>query len=524
MNKTDTTKTPGGILVPAGYQFMEYAPPQPESREIATTLDGRDITRGYISPDQLALSGDSVLQLRGAGSYDIYQDIRSDAQVHATLQQRQLAMVAAEWEVLPGGPRRVDRKAADQLAEQLTGVNWDKVSGLMHWGVFYGVGVAELLWSRDGAQVGIADIKVRDRNRFRFDAAGRCRLLTTASPAGELLPPAKFWQFSTGADHADEPYGLGLAHWCYWPVQFKKQGIRFWLIHLDKFGSPTAKGVFPPNATPEEQKKLLYTLRAIQTDAGIIVPEGTDISLLERAAGGRAEHHELVRYMDSLIAKVNLGQTLTSESEGGQYKAEVQMEVRQALTKADADLLCDSFSRGPGAWLAQWNYPSAKPPRVRRLTEDAEDLNARAEREHRLWQMGFVPTLETVNETYPGEFERLAVAQPAPSAVRPAGVEGAGTDATIALAEAAEAVGEGELEALAEQLDGDALQALLEPMLAPLLQLVRQDPAGALGRLAEVAPNMDIDALQESVARMLFVAELWGQVNEDGSPASSDAL
>ena len=494
--------------------FMEPTPARPEPREIATTLDGRDITRGYISPDQLTLSGDSVLQLRGAGNYDIYQDIRSDAQVHATLQQRQLAMVAAEWEVMPGGDKRVDRQAADQLTEQLTAINWDKVSSLMHWGVFYGYGIAEMLWGRDGAAVSIEDIKVRDRNRFRFDAAGRCRLLTTASPAGELLPPAKFWQFSTGADHSDEPYGLGLAHWCYWPVQFKKQGIRFWLIHLDKFGSPTAKGVFPPNASLEEQNKLLYTLRAIQTDSGIIVPEGTDISLLERSTGGRAEHHELVRYMDGMIAKVNLGQTLTSESEGGQYKAEVQMEVRQALTKADADLLCDSFSRGPATWLARWNYPAAKSPRVRRLTEDPEDLNARAEREHKLWQMGFVPTLETINETYPGEFEPLVVA--APEAPLPTGETAERPAPAAAFAEGDAAIDLAD--PYTDQLQRRAA-ADMDALIAPLKRLVMT--AESLPELRDsiyaLYQDLPSEQLATLMAEAMAAAELGGMVEvEEG--------
>ena len=515
MKNNNVTKTPGGILVPAGYAFMEPTPAKPEPREIATTLDGRDITRGYISQDQLTLAGDSVLQLRGAGNYDIYQDIRSDAQVHATLQQRQLSMVSAEWEVMPGGDKRVDRQAADQLTEQLTAVNWDKVSSLMHWGVFYGFGVAEMLWGRDGSHVSIEDIKTRDRNRFRFDAAGRCRLLTTASPSGELLPPAKFWQFSTGADHADEPYGLGLAHWCYWPVQFKKQGIRFWLIHLDKFGSPTAKGVFPPNASKEEQNKLLYTLRAIQTDSGIIVPEGTDISLLERSAGGRAEHHELVRYMDGMIAKVNLGQTLTSESEGGQYKAEVQMEVRQALTKADADLLCDSFSRGPATWLSNWNYPNAVPPRVRRLTEDPEDLNSRAEREHKLWQMGFVPTLETVNETYPGEFERVAAAGTEPDPAADGGVGGL----EKAFAEALQTgLGDDLADPYSDQLQRKAADDMTA-LIAPLKRLVMTAESMEALRdgIYDLYADLPSDQLAVLMAEGMAAAELGGMVEvEEG--------
>ena len=57
------------------------------------------------------------------------------------------------------------------------------------------------------------------------------------------------------------------------------------------------------------------------------------------------------------------------------YKADVQNSVRQELIKADADLLCESFNRGPARWLTEWNYPGAASPRVFRLTEPEEDLS-----------------------------------------------------------------------------------------------------------------------------------------------------
>ena len=38
---------------------------KPELQEVATTLDGRDITRGYVSPLQLMQPTDSVLASRG---------------------------------------------------------------------------------------------------------------------------------------------------------------------------------------------------------------------------------------------------------------------------------------------------------------------------------------------------------------------------------------------------------------------------------------------------------------------------
>ena len=55
----------------------------------------------------------------------------------------------------------------------------------------------------------------------------------------DLMPDRKFWTISTGAEHSDEPYGVGLARSLYWPVWFKRNNVQFWLIFLEKFGMPT---------------------------------------------------------------------------------------------------------------------------------------------------------------------------------------------------------------------------------------------------------------------------------------------
>ncbi|AFL76223.1 DUF935 domain-containing protein [Thiocystis violascens] len=349
-------------------------PKRPEAREIASTLDGRDITRGYVDPLMLLLPQDDILVERGANAPGFYRQILSDAQVGATLQQRRLALLRTEWQVIPGGETRVDRQAAALIEETLERIRWDAVCAGMHYGVFYGHAVAECLWAREGSRIVLDAVRVRDRARFGFDGAQRLRLRTASQSNGELLPERKFWNFRTGADHDDEPYGLGLAHWLYWPVLFKRANIKFWLIAAEKFGSPTAMGVFPPNATAQERQQLLATLRAIQTDAGVILPEGMTIELLEAKRAGGTDYPALCAYMDAAIAKLVLGQVMTSEAVGGQYKAEVQDQVKDDLVKADADLICDSFNRSVVRWLVDWNHPGAAYPKVWRQVDDADNI------------------------------------------------------------------------------------------------------------------------------------------------------
>lgn len=204
---------------------------RPELREIASTEDGRDITRGWVEGLALLQPQDGILARAGGliSGYDAYRQILSDWQVAATLQQRRLALLSTETQVIAGGTRRIDQVAADFVREQLLRLPFDQILGQMHHTLFYGFGVAELLWTREGRHLVWDQIRVRDRRRFAYAPNGALKLLTFAQPQGESLPPRNFWHVQTGADHGDEPYGMGLAHWCYWPVLFKRSNIRFWL-------------------------------------------------------------------------------------------------------------------------------------------------------------------------------------------------------------------------------------------------------------------------------------------------------
>ncbi|MHB1273626.1 MAG: DUF935 domain-containing protein [Rhodanobacter sp.] len=384
-------------------------------REIATIGEGRDITRGYLGP--LLIPQDRLLNYRG-DDLRVYENVLSEPQVASVLQQRRLAITQCEWRVDPASEARVDKKAADFLRTQLERVGWDRVTGLMHYGVFYGYAVSEVIYGRDGSQVTLEAIKVRNRRRFRFDKNAGLRLLTYANMIpGEPCESPYFWHYATGADNDDEPYGLGLAHWLYWLAIFKRNGLKFWLTFLEKFGQPTAVGTYDQAATPAERAALLQAALAVQTDSGIILPKGMELVLLEAARSGAADYEKFNNTMDDMIAKVVIGQSMTSEVRGGQYKSEMQHDVRQDLVKADADLICESFNLTVARWLTAWNFPAAQPPRVYRVVEEPEDLNTLAKRDQEIAQMGFKPTLKYVTDTYGGEWEEAAPPPAAPPGI-----------------------------------------------------------------------------------------------------------
>ena len=380
---------------------------KPVFDEVAS-LAKEDIASAFVG--ELRDVRDEILRA-APGGIDAYKRLLTDDQVYATYQQRRRAITSREWSVEPGGPRRADRRAADWLKETLMHVGWDRVVERMHFGVFYGYAVAELMYGRDGRYVALDQIRVRDRKRFRFDRDGLLRLITpTDRTRGELMPPRKFWYFSTGGDHDDDPYGMGLAHYLYWPVWFKRNGVKFWLIFLEKFGAPTPVGKYEPGTSDPEKRKLLQGLAALTADAGMIYPKTMEVELLEASRSGRAGYELLYDKMNEAISKVNLSQTMTTDQGSSEAQARVHEEVAETVQKSDSGLICGSFNGGtpwseaPVAWLTQWNFPGASPPEVRYNFEEEEDLNTRAERDTKIAGMGFAPSQKYIQETYGGEW------------------------------------------------------------------------------------------------------------------------
>lgn len=372
---------------------------KPTLGEIAQADHGIRMAKAYTA--MLMENPDSVLQQRGR-DMRIYDEILKDDQVKSCFQQRRLAVLESEWEVEPASESPEDKAAAEFIKEQLQNVTFDEITDKMLYGTFYGYSVAECLWAIDGNRITLDAIKVRERSRFKFDLEGNLKLIKVDHPNGIKLPECKFWVFSTGADHSDNPYGLGLAQALYWPSFFKRNGIKFWLIFLEKFGMPTAAAKLPPGQSndPIEKGKALAALDAIQSDSGVVIPDNVVIELIEAARSGTADYDVLCQRMDKAISKVILSQTMTTDDGSSRSQAEVHKGVGQSVIKSDADLVCESLNQQVVKWLTQWNFPSAAPPRVWRNTEPEEDLAARAERDKKICTLGYEPTEEYVTETY----------------------------------------------------------------------------------------------------------------------------
>ncbi len=350
---------------------------------------------------------DDILSNKLSGEINGYRNLLTDTTVFGTWQQRQTALVQLERQVIPADPENpADVEVAEFIKTQIEKLNFDKILKAMQWGVYYGYAVAEMMWSEQDGKIGIADILVRDRGKFKFDKDKQ--LLFTGNNNDEIMPKNKFWTYSTGGDTTDNPYGLGLAHYLFWAVLFKKSNIKFWLLGLEKFATSIPHVQYDPNAKDvnQERQKALQAGIALKNGSAIATAKGTLVELL-KGASGTADYESLSRYMDEAIALVVLGQVMTSQAVGGQYKGEIQNQVKEDIIKADADLICSSFNDSVITLLTKWNFPNAQPPKLWLLTKDEADEVKQTQAWKNMIEVGYRPTLETVEERLGGEWEKV---------------------------------------------------------------------------------------------------------------------
>lgn len=481
-------------------------------QEIAVIDDGIDITRGHSGP--LLTPYDSLLTSRGAGDLRLYEGVLSDWEVQSCMSQRRLAVTSAEWAVDAGGTAAIDKEAAEDLKAQLHALKWDNTTGKMHYGVLYGFSVAELIYKAEGKRIVAKAVKVRNRRRFKFDKEQRLRLLTQSNMTqGVLCDEPYFWHFATGSDNDDEPYGMGLAHWLYWPVLFKRQGMKFWLQFLDKMAIGTAVGKYGSTATEPEKATLLRAASALAGGAAAVtIPEAMQVELLNAARAGTPDYKTLCDYMDAAIQKVLLGQTASTQGTPGRLgNDDLQGDVRSDIVKADADLICESWNTGPARWLTEWNFPGAKIPRVYRVTEEPEDLTESADRDTKVKALGFKPTLKYVKQKYGEDWEEDK--RPATGAQPGAPPDDEGDDPLAAFAEGAEP----DVPArMVPQLERD-LRAPTEAWIRGVRELIDEVHAagGSLAdlrdRLVEKYPALSLEDYAAALARAQGAAHLAGR-------------
>ena len=348
---TQKSKATGKIVSKMGTK-------KPVEIEIATTQKDVDIYSGWAT----LLNPDPVLAFESGGKgIKLYDEISRDPHAASVLQTRILSVVGKEWSIVPAVSGAIsgerDVEIASFVEEALCNCNFDQMRMEILQAILYGYYGSEIIWKASNGSWTVDRFIGKHPRRFCFTIEREPRLITPESMIdGEPLPDKKFLIYQYG--DSDNPYGRGIGQQVWWYTWFKKNGIKFWVKFMERFGSPTTLGKYPQQAK-EQRAKLLDAIDAIQNESGIVIPDNMSLELLEASRTGDGTYLAACEYFDKQISKAFLGQTLTTEvGNTGSYAAsKTHGDVRQDITEADADLIDSYLNKTLITWIVDYNFP-----------------------------------------------------------------------------------------------------------------------------------------------------------------------
>lgn len=497
--------------------------------ELYSEIATRAAAQGFSGLDFLAVLPDPDPILRKKSEYaSVLEDLTADDQVCASIQQRKLkTLLKGDYTFSPGAetgepPTSEAERLCDALSKDLERVDLKNLISQVLDAPYHGYTVAELMWEQASGRNQLVDVVVKPRSWFGFDPENQLVFLHMDGEPRQV-PEHKFLLTRHFPEYTN-PYGLRLLSRCLWPVTFKKAGVRWWSRFCEKYGFPWTVGEATGKMSAAERQDNAQQLRNMVEDA-VAVVSGMKLHVHEVSGKGE-QHNTFVERWDAAIAKVLMGQTLTSDvgkSGTGTYaQARTHYQVLGDFAAADASLVETFFT--DLAWTyGQVNGASALTPVFH--FKEPEDQAQQAELDSKLYATGVrfkkshyvnryglaEEDFEVASAADAGALQDIA---PSPNDASPNPPRaGEGAFAAPSLPPTIDA-GEGQdaLDGMVDAMLGDAGSAV-QRQADSLLALVESAESyeDALLLLAEALGPEDGDELAEQLLAGMVTAEMLGR-------------
>lgn len=353
----------------------------------------------FVSGEDYLPNPDPILKAQG-GSIKVYRGF-VDGHLDAVKNKRFSAITSRPWTI---DGSKGDAKKAKVIEEYLWNLELRNTISQMLEAIGFGYAVHEIVWDAVETEAGTlilpTAIKERKQEWFKFDDDGA--LLFQDKNANRTLVPDRKFLVTRNRPTASNPYGEPVYARCFWPMAFKKGGLKFWMIYVEKYGMPKAIGKIPPSATEQEQTTFLKMLSGLVRDAVAVIPQTGSVEFHDTARGGNNPHSEIVRWADSEMSKAWLGETLTTEqtsSGGTQAMATIHNDVRADLALDDAAMIESSINQLI-RWIYEINWPTEKAIPWMNILLPEDMQQARLDRDTKLKQLGVKFNAQYITDTY----------------------------------------------------------------------------------------------------------------------------
>ena len=362
-----------------------------------------DIYKALPDPDKILEENDY--------DYEIYRDLLSDPHLMATMQQRKMQVMQMGWELT--FEEETDEIIKNKVYEMLRRLPLSKIMSDILDAIFFGFSVGEIEYRKIGKHIEPVDIVGKPQEWFIFTNDNELRLRKFDNgiylfEEGEKLPKYKFILTQYNPTYVN-PYGQRVLSLCYWPVHFKRDGIDYWQLMMQRYGMPYLVGRYPNTFTNIQKEEFLEELQQMVEDNITIFEEGLGIEIKESPQYDvGALYENLLKFHNKEISKAVLTVTLTVELEGvGSYKAgDIHKEMLSYLGVSDKKLVERALNTLI-EYYVKINFGDVYLPKIK-LNKKEAVVEESAERDKILKEMGVNFTKEYFMKRYnlsDGDFE-----------------------------------------------------------------------------------------------------------------------
>lgn len=445
---------------------------------------------------------DPVLKKQGK-DITVYNELLTDAHLGGCVESRKSGVLSMEWSIDRGKAKSRQAKLIQDLFKLLDMENI--ISEILDAPLF-GYQILEVIWKTSNGYILPERIVGKPQKWFVFDEDNNLRFRTKKSINGEPLPEKKFLIVRHNATY-ENPYGSPILSRCFWPVTFKKGGMKFWVMFTEKYGMPFLIGKHPRGTSKEETDKLADMLEAMIQDAIAVIPDDSSVEIQEAGGKGASAdiYNRLLDFCNAEISKAILGQNLTTEVSGGSYAAtQAHMDIRKDIIDRDKKLVEMALNQLI-KWIIELNFGSAEPP-VFSMWEEEDVDTLLAERDEKLTASMEKSGLKLSKKYYQKAY-----------GLEDEDIEGAEAQ-MLAMSEGTSSFpfpDQQTIDDAAESITAEELQRQMEGVLKPIIDLINEGNSyqDIMEKLASAYPDMDASALEQMLARAIFVSELWGRLN-----------
>lgn len=464
------------------------------SEEIATRKRSINFySLGTYLPDP-----DIVLRKQGK-DIRVYKELLCDSHVFACVQSRKAGVLSLEWDLNRGLDKDKNAEIVENLLKNL---NINKVISDILDTPLFGFTPIEVIWNKVGNLVLPIELKAKPPEWFCFDDDNNLKFRTKEHYYGEELPSRKFLCPQSNPSY-ENPYGERVLSRVFWPVTFKKGGLKFWVVFTEKYGMPHLIGKHPRGATKEETDNLADLLEQMVQDAIAVIPDDSSVEIQEANKSSSAEIYEkLIDKMNSEISKAILGQTLTTEigSAGSYAASNTHMDIRQDIIDSDKKLVEQTINQLI-QWIYEINFPNADIPIFELYQEEDVDLTL-AQRDKILSETGVKFTKEYFIKNYGFEDEDIEIKED----IIPATMSQFSKFNEEPIIE-----GQKQIDDLFKFLSETELNKQSQKMIAPLLSLLESCESYDEAFELLTDKNLHTKQLEQSIQKALFLCELQGR-------------